>query len=235
MQLRDRDEIEAAFAARLSRLNSEFRHRLQDLVGTPPDFNKVHESFWFEAEAEMKHDIAIAMLLVFTASAVQHGMPSNLVELSGLRYVNDKAPTVAREFIATSRVQFDTVRTKIIVPVEMKTAVPAPAPALPAPQIYTPAELEAELVKIFGPARAESVAVTETTAAQGAGGEAAIGATVGWSEADLWITRNDERVCPKCDPLHRQPRSVWNFYYENPPAHPRCRCWIQYANERVTA
>lgn len=76
-------------------------------------------------------------------------------------------------------------------------------------------------------------AVTETTAAQTAGSEAAA-AIYGMDEADLWITENDGRVCPTCGPLHMATRKKWMARFPNgTPAHPNCRCYISYAFERV--
>lgn len=89
---------------------------------------------------------------------------------------------------------------------------------------------------IFSPERIAGIAVTETTAAVSAGGEFAVAQAGGLSEEDYWYTKDDNRVCPICGPLHGRPRSTWTSVVpEGPPAHPNCRCWISYANQASPA
>lgn len=53
--------------------------------------------------------------------------------------------------------------------------------------------------------------------------------------AKRWFTVQDDRVCPICAPLHGQIQpfaksySSLGFTGEGPPAHQRCRCYLQYA------
>jgi len=45
----------------------------------------------------------------------------------------------------------------------------------------------------------------------------------------IWWTERDGRVCEICRPLHRKPYSEWsNVAPAGPPAHIRCRCWLEY-------
>ena len=45
----------------------------------------------------------------------------------------------------------------------------------------------------------------------------------------IWFTRDDERVCPICEPLHSFTQRKWRQVAPNgPPAHPNCRCWLRY-------
>lgn len=90
-----------------------------------------------------------------------------------------------------------------------------------------------DTLAVFGPGRAANLAVTETTWAATAGAEAAIGVTVGVSLQDRWRTERDARVCPICSPLEKVVRDDWAYRYPSgPPAHPNCRCWIEYAGEQ---
>lgn len=58
------------------------------------------------------------------------------------------------------------------------------------------------------------------------------------SDDDLWVTvlainPTDQRVCKICQPLHLRRRSVWEPKFPlGTPAHHRCRCWIQYKQQR---
>jgi hypothetical protein len=94
------------------------------------------------------------------------------------------------------------------------------------------AEAEAALDSIFGADRAASIAITETTRAISAGEKAA----AEWATAAIlllfdatWYTRADERVCDICGPLHGKPEAAWQAQFPGgPPAHPRCRCWVEW-------
>lgn len=79
----------------------------------------------------------------------------------------------------------------------------------------------------FGPVRAEMIAVTETTRAYSAATNELqdLISTQGVSATRVWLTANDDLVCPICGPLHEQPESVWRGDFPHgPPAHVNCRC-----------
>lgn len=90
-----------------------------------------------------------------------------------------------------------------------------------------------EALKNLGdPDRWAALAATDVTRAATAGGElvAAVAAMqVGRSPEALWHTAGDSKVCPFCAPLDQQPRAVWSAIApQGPPAHPNCRCFIDY-------
>jgi len=229
MELSNRDELEAEFAARISRLTGQFRNRALDLIGNPPDFAKLDAGFWSDVENEMKRELSIALLLVFAQSAAEHGAVASRLEPAALTYSLARSATVANAFTINSRERFAAIDLKLKTPRPVLPVSPAQREAGPLPR-FTPQELADEITKIFGPSRAESIAVTETTAAQHAGGESSVAANLGLEEMDLWITRRDEKVCPICEPLDRLPRSRWQTQQPSgPPAHPNCRCWIDFA------
>ena len=102
---------------------------------------------------------------------------------------------------------------------------------------------------VFNERRAQLIAMTETTRA------AAEGTHIGYAESgvvteEIWLTANDERVCPYCNSLNEQVVSINggsffdrlpdelreqleqraarnpNVRFARPPAHPGCRCRI---------
>ena len=94
-------------------------------------------------------------------------------------------------------------------------------------------DLEARLTPIFGPVRAEMIAVTETTRAYTEGTKKL------WEASRVvkgrrWITNRDEIVCLAiCAPLHRRVLPWGESFgplvgqaFVDPPAHVRCRCNI---------
>lgn len=89
-------------------------------------------------------------------------------------------------------------------------------------------DLRRELEPIFGRQRAELIASTEVTRAYAEANELAYRES-GIASGREWRTAEDERVCPVCGPLEGEQRPFGQSFGDgvnNPPAHPRCRCWI---------
>lgn len=89
----------------------------------------------------------------------------------------------------------------------------------------------------FNPIRANSIAVTETTRAF-AEGERQAGIELHQRYPDVpvlktWMTNEDEKVCPICGGLDGQEVDINEPFifegeeFDQPPAHPNCRCWMQ--------
>jgi hypothetical protein len=213
--LADRDKIEADFARKLSRVQSRHRHELETLLGTPPDPANVPQEFWDKVEKETKQEILSILLLIFIGSHVQHsGIDSEDSRFLAQVWASGRAGDVAKRYTLNSVEWLSSKAEKW--QAEIK-------------QGKSP-DVTSGLLQIFGPERAERVAITETTAAATAGSETAVIQNSGLSDDDLWITEDDEKVCPICSPLHLKPRSVWSLKFpQGPPAHVRCRCYIRYA------
>ncbi len=83
--------------------------------------------------------------------------------------------------------------------------------------------LENSLTPLFGRARAQTIASTETTRMFAEGNR------IGYKSAGVreveFQTVRDSRVDPLCDALNGQKLSI-NDQSNFPPIHPRCRCWI---------
>lgn len=85
----------------------------------------------------------------------------------------------------------------------------------------------------LGQSRAEAIAVTETSRAITAGAAAAIGLLVLLRVIDppkaYWATEADADVCDVCSGLDGEPEEVWQGVSPGgPPAHPHCRCWLEW-------
>lgn len=88
-------------------------------------------------------------------------------------------------------------------------------------------DLKKELQTAFGPVRAEMIAVTETTRAAVQGQLAfveEIERDLGTRLIPFWQTNRDDLVCPICGPKDGQQITDGEY----PPAHPRCRCWVNH-------
>ncbi len=85
------------------------------------------------------------------------------------------------------------------------------------------------LAPMFGPTRADMIATTEVTRAYAEGNTATWKAS-GVVTARRWMTAEDELVCPICGDLDGEEAGFDEQFgneYDGPPAHPRCRCYIQ--------
>ena len=108
--------------------------------------------------------------------------------------------------------------------------------------------LAEDLASIFGLKRAELIAATEVTRAYAEANQLIYKrAGIRYKE---WRAANDELMCPICGALNGQIigidgnfdnaldeeiRSQFAVNFQNPPAHPRCRCWIVPVIEQVGA
>ena len=97
--------------------------------------------------------------------------------------------------------------------------------------VATPGMTQGDLRKLlepaFGDMRAQMIARTEVTRAfaRGTAEYQAQLAAMGIDMERVWLTRNDEAVCPICGPLHDKPQEDWPAELQDgPPAHVNCRC-----------
>jgi len=88
------------------------------------------------------------------------------------------------------------------------------------------------LLTVLGPDRATRIAATEITRAATAGEHAVTAGfnmQTGQTVEPIWYTEADGLVCPVCAPLHGQPQGVFGRVSPaGPPAHPNCRCWLDW-------
>lgn len=89
-------------------------------------------------------------------------------------------------------------------------------------------QLRDNLTSAFGPVRADMIATTEVTraAVEGEMGTVEQLRGEGAEMEATWVTSMDERVCPICQP--RDGRKQGDGWEDPPPAHPRCRCWLNW-------
>jgi len=221
--LRNRLAIEAAIQQRLDSLSAKHREELLSYLGNPPDLDRVPDEFWEKVEREERERLILLLLIVFSASAIQHGerfgLDRDQVAGAAEEWAAVRAAEVAEGYARHSRELAETAASRWAQSEGME---------MPA------TEVAEDISRIFGTTRDRMIAINETAAAATAGGEYGIAATAGRSEDDTWYTADDARVCPVCSPLHGVGRSVWSSYFpEGPPAHVVCRCWIVYAAESM--
>ena len=216
MELPNRADLEADFAGTLARLSSRHRRELMDLLGQPPDINRVPASFWAKVEKETRDELLAALLLILLSSSTLHGWSGNQTDAWATQWSADHAGSVAADYAANSR---DMLTVAGQAWGEMKP---------------TRGDVLDTATSIFGPDRAARMATTETTVAQTQGGEMAITMTVGLSDEDEWKTNphlSVEGPCRICAPLNGTTRDVWGLQFpDGPPAHCACVCEIIFAH-----
>jgi len=221
-ELKNRGKYESEFARKVSSLMGKHRRELASLLGSPPDINRVPQSFWVKVQKETEEEISAILLLIFLASSSQYSPADSgaifqgFMSQAGKQWSEGRSKAVAAGYVQNSQERLNQFGQKW-----------AENPETPK------SDVAQDLISLFGPDRAEGIGITESTNAISAGGEAAISQSGGISQDDKWITERDGKVCPICSPLDNTGRPIWSLKFPSgPPAHPRCRCYLKYANEK---
>lgn len=204
----DRDDQEAAYAKLIAKLLKAYGGRLLEKLGDPPDLSNLDQSFWDEEAKELVKNLSPFGEQVFLDAALR------LMETTPLgvdwALVNERAVEWA------SRYTYDLVRG-----INQTTRGTLQRTLTDYFNLgLTREDLEGRIRPLFGPVRAEMIAVTEVTRAASEG-EQALARELHEQGIDMipvWQTNNDELVCPQCGPKHDQPIRDDIF----PPEHPRC-------------
>lgn len=222
-----RSDWEAELARRFS---ANMRANLKKLLvhlGDPPNMDDVPASFWTEMESGLQNELHPVMMDIYIESAEQMLGATPLGVDWGI--VNEGAAVFADEYAFSLVTQITDTQRK--------------ATQDWVARFYrdglTLDDLKAGLAKPYGPVRAELIASTEVT-------RAAVQGEIGFLQELVasgipvkrdWATSEDEDVCVICVPLgEHDPVGFTEYFihpisgtpYDQPPAHPRCRCWLNY-------
>lgn len=210
----DRAAWEQRIARALGRLGQEQFQALQKALGDPPDINNLPPGYWGDQAKEMQGILQPLIEAIFRAAAVQIvndlgiGMEWADFNAAAARWARDYSFNLVRGI--TDKTQA-ALQEQIAGFFEDKRTL---------------GDLYKSIGELFGPVRAEMIAVTETTRAA-VQGELAFAdelQKLGLNTTQRWQTSNDDHVCPICGPLDQALRG--NGWTDPPPAHPRCRCWV---------
>jgi hypothetical protein len=210
--VRNRETVEQRVARTLGKVNRQAFERIQELLGDPPKAHNLTPEAWQEIQGMYDQAMLPQLEKVF------HDAAQDMIEHVGggveWDLINNRAADWARQS-TLNLVRGLTDNSKQIIQSGLDDFYN---------QRLTLGALEERLARTFGPVRAESIAITETTRAA-AQGELAYADELRKQGAVLvavWETENDETVCPICSPLNGKDQGDgWN---DPPPAHPRCRC-----------
>ncbi len=225
VQLHNREQLERSFEKRLNRLSAKHRAELIKLMGNPPDFDNVPQSFWKKVEREREQEILAMLLLLYILSSSQHGAKESQAISRAELFARPRAKQVARRYTQHVR---NTLRDKLTVKTTTTLA--------PDQKAKKPPSRRKVAFDVFTPASDSTTAITLSTEAESIAAEQAKQETNSLSGLDEWVTEEDGRVCPICAPLDGTKRGVWAAKFpQGPPAHPRCRCQIIYSSQSIDA
>lgn len=211
-ELNDREAIEARLARLLGKVNRQAYTRITETLGDPPEIHNLTPELW--KDVQVMYDQALLPAL----ESIFHDAAAAMVEHVGggveWDLINQRAANWARQSTLDLVTKLTDNSKQVI---QQATS-----------DFYndrlTLGALEDRLSRLFGPRRAEAIAITETTRAA-AQGEAAYADELRKQGATLvavWVTENDSTVCSICSPLDgREQGDGWT---DPPPAHVRCRC-----------
>lgn len=220
----NRTEIERKLARVLSRdLRGEL-DKLMGYLGDPPDLSRVPAEYWNNGWRGIQKDVEPVLLDVYLTQAT-NVMLSVGIGVS-LDNINHQAVNWARSH--TEEVLRNMWRNRRDITAEMLANARQVGEIIGQgyEQGLTIREISERLQSYYSPVRAEMIAVTETTRAVVEGERAYVEQLereTGQKMIPIWMTANDELVCPICAPRNEKP--ILNST-DFPPAHPRCRCGV---------
>ena len=210
----NREEIERKLARVLSKGLQEELAKLLGYLGDPPDLGRVPFEYWQNGWRSIQKDIEPILMDVFIQQA------GAIIDTVGIgvdwAQINSTAMNWSRTYTEDL---LQKMFSKTYVHVGENVAEYYK-------QGWDLRQLRERLIASdYSPRRAQMIAVTEANRAAVEGERATVkelSAITGKEMIPIWMTANDETVCPFCGPEHGQEIKGNNF----PPAHPNCRCGV---------
>lgn len=236
-ELADRDRRERELTAAIMVPFAE--HRAAVERGEPLQIRDL-QSDLEEVIAPAAEDAYTAALILFAMMMLDDAFEA----LSRQRIDQGAAREFGREYARTDSRELASSTAERLRDAERKDAAAEPSPqpspadtgtADPAPEEEAEpeqTEVEKTLDKVFGEDRAKRIASTELTRITSTVEGIARGEyerTEGIVITAYWVTELDAKVCKICRPLHMRREDVWQDQFPTgPPAHPNCRCNLNY-------
>lgn len=211
----DRFEIERKLGRVLSREFQSELDKLMGYLGDPPDLNNVPRSYWQNGWKRIQNQVEPILVDSYIESAlalaggIGMGIDWDLVNTEASNWARTNLESLLQKIF-----QKNYEHVNELIPRYFEDG-------------WTIKDLTRELERYYSPVRAEMIAVTETTRSVVQGEREAVWQMQkesGLRMIPIWLTAQDDRVCPICGPRHKQVIEGSNF----PPAHPRCRCGVAY-------
>jgi SPP1 gp7 family putative phage head morphogenesis protein len=180
-----------------------------------PDPTPLQPSFWDNEEGAL-WSVLVSTFVETMMDGFQGGidlLPPNIAVLIDFDVVNQAALDYARRYrYEWIKSIMETTRAQVQQAISDWIQSGAPLP-----------DLQATLTPIFGPMRAEMIAVTEVTRVYQEANVASWEST-GFVDEVNYRTAKDDKVCPICSPLDGKTLPIKDTT-DHPPKHVRCRCF----------
>jgi hypothetical protein len=215
-----REAAESEIAKFMAREMAAIRRQVEsDLLAAGMDINKTQiytPEYWSNLSSRIEVMLRGKLEDVYMDAAeqfmdsVSYAMDNDLLRASARGWASQASMNLVTQMN-------DTSRRHVIESIDDFLAEP-----------MTNKELRERMERIFSPRRAELAAVTEVTRAASEGWERVANdlRSRGVKMVAIWQTLVDERVCPYCGPRHEKKQGDGWFFL--PPAHPKCRCFVNY-------
>lgn len=209
-----RTAAEKRLAKRLGQLGGEVYQEIADKLGDPPDLMTLTPELWNDIQLRYSGAVRPELEKIFLDAL------DELLDEISFSLDWDMANSAAADWARTYGYELvgginNTSRTMV-----------QQAVADFFDQGLSIDDLRDKLSRVFGPVRAEGIAVTEVTRAVTESGKLMQKEmeAQGVRMVPIHNTSNDERVCPICVPRDQQ--EIKDGRYA--PLHVRCRCWTSY-------
>lgn len=215
-----RQQFEEQLYRAIRRVWAEHRRELLARLGFRPTFRRLNGAYWDRVASQFAERILPHLVRIYESAA--HGLDQSLGRLLLERLVRRDAEIWARERARKLAAQVIETTQKLLMKEFSGWS-----------RHLEEEDVEAALDRVLSPARAQTIATTETTQTITAGREYAskeVERKTGEPLSRVWQTSEDERTCYLCAPLHNTKEDNWGAEYpEGPPQpHPNCRCWLAY-------
>jgi hypothetical protein len=226
--LRGRDQFERVIAREFKAVGDKFADELVRALGDPPNPDNIPASFWrryglalqrkIQPTLEQIYIVAAGQVLTEAALGVSWMLPNEAAAAWAEKYafelvrqINQTTVTKLQGYVSD---YFRTQKTMGQLRAEIQ------------PNIDDLITRSGRL--LTSAQRAQLIATTEVTRASVQGELAIVSKieTAGFEMVTIWATNNDDMVCPMCGP--RNEKAQGDGWDSPPPAHPRCRCWVNH-------
>lgn len=230
-----RDKLEKQLRTAIEKQFGRRYDLLIDSLGIPPNIANLPPEFWDEFSADLGmvmtpllYEIALSQVEIVLA-ALPVGTDIAIVNQAAANWARQYTDALVRDLSRTTR---ESVQRSWDAFFRDSGSVGQSISEFFEQSGMTIGDLFKVFEPAFGKVRAEMISITEVTRAS-VQGELAL---VNQLQRDnpslvftaIWQTNNDDVVCPICAPNNGKPAGEWTTGSEPPPAHPRCRCWINH-------
>lgn len=231
--LTNRDALSEDLQGKLMKLNRRQAIEFRELLGEPPEPKKVPESFWVRVAKEQRHEAAAALLFLLLLSYDNHRTWGEMTPPE----TTERRDKFASKWLERRLAKFE--RDWISASVDMFDRAGRAWEAKVRKGAIIPREQINELIrKIFGEARARTIALTESQLAMVDGGDAGVTHS-GKKVTRYWGHLGSRpaghcnapvRPCKICSPREGKPQSEWRGEWPG-RCHPNDDCFIVYVDE----